>query len=411
MAGMASERITFRGFGGVALEAEVHGDPADPAILLVHGLGQTRSVWRELSQWLVQSGRQVIALDLRGHGGSQRPDDGRYDVIAQAADLRAVLAQMSSRPVVVASTIGGWIATVALADDVENLAAGLVLVDMPVSIEAEVSDRILARVRELRGTISGDWDDAVLGQIYDSETSARLLAAAPKLNVPILVVRGELSWMRETPECRLFDGALPDAERETIVGSELAVVSDRTEVFGKVLLDFLERRQPRDSREFRAGSDARTLRDSFGCFATGVTVVTALSDTGQPVGLTVNSFTSVSIDPPLILVCIQNNAGSAGILRDTGHFAINVLQINQREASNRFASRGEDRFAQTAWTSGEFDLPILQGSLVSYACSRHSIHETGDHFILVGKVEHAIFDTRRDPLLYFRGRYRNVHLA
>jgi pimeloyl-ACP methyl ester carboxylesterase len=297
MAGMASERITFRGFGGVALEAEVHGDPADPAILLVHGLGQTRSVWHELSQWLVQSGRQVIALDLRGHGGSQRPDDGRYDVLAQAADLRAVLAQMRSRPVVVAATIGGWIATVALADDVENLAAGLVLVDMPVSIEAEVSDRILARVRELRDTISGDWDDAVLGQIYDSETSARLLAAAPKLNVPILVVRGELSWMRETPECRLFDEALPDAEREAIVGSELAVVTDRTEVFGKVLLDFLERRQPRDSREFRAGSDARTLRHSFGCFATGVTVVTALSDTGQPVGLTVNSFTSVSIDP------------------------------------------------------------------------------------------------------------------
>ena len=140
-------------------------------------------------------------------------------------------------------------------------------------------------------------------------------------------------------------------------------------------------------------------------------MVTTVSDSGQPVGLTVNSFTSVSIDPPLLLVCIQNNAGSAGILRDSGHFAINVLQIDQRDASNRFASRGEDRFAQTAWTPGEFDLPILKGSLVSYACSRHSLHEAGDHFILVGEVEHAIFDTRRDPLLYFRGRYRNLHLA
>jgi pimeloyl-ACP methyl ester carboxylesterase len=129
--------MQFKGFGGVRLEAEVIGDEHDPAILLVHGAGQTRSVWGEVAQALVQSGRRVVSLDLRGHGGSEWPADGRYDFEAFVEDLRAVLAQLGGRPVVVAATLGGWVAAAALETDAALLAAGLVLVDLPTRSDPE----------------------------------------------------------------------------------------------------------------------------------------------------------------------------------------------------------------------------------------------------------------------------------
>ncbi len=163
--------------------------------------------------------------------------------------------------------------------------------------------------------------------------------------------------------------------------------------------------------EYREGSDARTFRDALGCFATGVTVVTAMCPDGTPIGLTANSFTSVSLDPPLLLVCIANSAGSAPYLRDAKRFAVNVLQIGQQPTSNRFAGKGEDRFAATPWITGEFGTPVLTGSLSSFECARHAVHDGGDHFLLVGHVLKAIFEPRRDPLLYFRGKYRKLHFA
>jgi flavin reductase (DIM6/NTAB) family NADH-FMN oxidoreductase RutF len=191
----------------------------------------------------------------------------------------------------------------------------------------------------------------------------------------------------------------------------LLVVTDRSEAFLGLLLDFLERKQPRAATEFRAGSDARTLRDGLGCFATGITIVTAVDGEGRPLGLTANSFTSVSLDPPLLLVCIANTSTSAPLLRAAAHFGVNVLQIGQQPASNRFAGRAEERFSATAWSPGETGVPLLDGSLGSFECRRHAVHEAGDHFILIGEVIRAQFEPRRDPLLYFRGKYRRLHFA
>ncbi|HKU92888.1 MAG TPA: flavin reductase family protein, partial [Sphingomicrobium sp.] len=101
--------------------------------------------------------------------------------------------------------------------------------------------------------------------------------------------------------------------------------------------------------EYRSGHDPRTLRDALGCFVTGVTVVTCLNEAGDPAGLTVNSFTSVSLDPPLLLVCLYKEAASAAALTEASHFAINVLQTGQQPASIRFSTRDEDRFGATRW--------------------------------------------------------------
>jgi flavin reductase (DIM6/NTAB) family NADH-FMN oxidoreductase RutF/pimeloyl-ACP methyl ester carboxylesterase len=402
---------TFKGFGGIRLEAEIAGDEHNPAILLIHGAGQTRAVWNAVAEGLVQAGRRVVNLDLRGHGSSEWPADGRYDLEAYVEDLRAVLAQMGSRPVVVAATLGGWIATVALSTDAANLAAGLVLVDMPARSDPDLAADIAERLRSARQSEGSLWDDRVLGQFRLDDVAAQLAASAPNLQLPTLVVRGGLSWMQRSAASAEFDAALPNAESVEVEDADLLVVTDRTEAFLGLLLDFLERKQPRDATEFRAGSDARTLRDAMGCFATGITIVTARAADGMPVGLTANSFTSLSLDPPLLLVCIANGAGSAPILREAEHFAVNLLQISQQQASNRFAGRGEDRFAATDWTPGETGMPLLDGSLGSFECKRHAVHDGGDHFILVGEVVRAQFEPRRDPLLYFRGKYRRLHFA
>ena len=163
------------------------------------------------------------------------------------------------------------------------------------------------------------------------------------------------------------------------------------------------------TREYRTGSDPRTLRDALGCFATGVTVVTCLDKRGRPIGLTANSFTALSLDPPLLLVCVSKAAASASPLSEAEHFAVNVLQTEQQPASITFSTRVEDRFGCTDWTEGEHAAPVLMESLSVFECRRHAVHDGGDHLILVGEVVKATFEPGLDPLLYFRGRYRRLH--
>jgi len=161
--------------------------------------------------------------------------------------------------------------------------------------------------------------------------------------------------------------------------------------------------------EYRTGSDPRTLRDALGCFATGVTVVTCFDREGRPFGLTANSFTSVSLDPPLLLVCVHKQAACAPALEIADSFAVNVLQTGQQPASITFSTRVEDRFGCTPWALGEHGVPVLRDSLSVFECAHHAIHDGGDHFILVGEVRKATFEASLDPLLYFRGKYRRLH--
>jgi flavin reductase (DIM6/NTAB) family NADH-FMN oxidoreductase RutF/pimeloyl-ACP methyl ester carboxylesterase len=404
---------TFKGFAGVRLEADDIGSADDPSIILLHGAGQTRQVWEDVAIALHQAGRHVINIDLRGHGQSEWPEDGRYDFDAFVEDLRAVLAQMRTRPVVVAATLAGWIATAALAEDAAMLAAGLVLVDLPTTADPAAAR---ATADKLRGAAtasvgSADYDVRMLDRFDIAGVLDRVVEAAAKVNIPVLFVRGALSDLDSNESAAAFVRALPDAEAVEVEESGLLINTERTESFNGLLLDFLERKQPRFVPEFREGSDARTFRDALGCFATGVTIITAMGPDGIPIGLTANSFTSVSLDPPLLLVCIANGAGSAPVLQTAKRFAVNVLQIGQQPTSNRFAGKGEDRFAATPWEVGEFGTPVLTGSLSSFECERDALHDGGDHFILVGRVLKAMFEPRRDPLLYFRGKYRRLHFA
>ncbi len=405
---MVSHR--YRGFDGVELVADIYGDEEAPAVLLLHGGGQTRAVWTEVATALAEAGRHVICPDLRGHGESGRPADGRYGLDAYAGDLRAMLETLGSRPVVVAASLGGWIATAVLGEGGEHLATGLVLVDAPPRMDAVQSQRVSGALRRhAEQDAALDWDPRILGGIDMAAIEPRLAAAACGIKVPTLVVRGERSPLSTVDAVRELAQTIPGAEYAEVADAGHLVAVDQSDAFSALLLEFLERRVPRNPPEYRAGSDPRTLRDALGCFGTGVTVVTTLDASTRPVGLTANSFTSVSLDPPLLLVCLAKSAGSLPAFEASGVFAVNVLHTGQQTVSGRFASRQEDRFAATPWEAWDTGAPIVSRSLASFDCEKHAWHDAGDHVILVGLVRRVRFEPRRDPLLYFRGRYRRLH--
>jgi len=152
--------------------------------------------------------------------------------------------------------------------------------------------------------------------------------------------------------------------------------------------------------------DATEFRKTLGHLASGVTVVTTSLE-GTDFGLTVTAFSSLSLNPPLVLICIEKSIKSHDAIRAAGKFAVNLLAESQVELSNRFASRSEDKFSGLEFTRGSLDLPILPGTLGYIECRVTAELPGGDHTIFVGQIEHA--ETRDGaPLLYFRGAYRTL---
>lgn len=152
-----------------------------------------------------------------------------------------------------------------------------------------------------------------------------------------------------------------------------------------------------------AAFDVRDFRRALGAFVTGVTVVTTISD-GAPRGFTANSFTSVSLDPPLVLVCIGKSSSNFEAFATAQTFAINILSDQQREVSRNFAARIEDRFAAVRWRRGDNGAPIIDGSAAWLECDMEQRVEAGDHIVLFGRVR-AFGQERLSPLGFCRGNY------
>jgi flavin reductase (DIM6/NTAB) family NADH-FMN oxidoreductase RutF/ADP-ribose pyrophosphatase YjhB (NUDIX family) len=150
--------------------------------------------------------------------------------------------------------------------------------------------------------------------------------------------------------------------------------------------------------------DPRALRNAFGTFMTGVTVVTAHDADGQPLGFTANSFTSVSLDPPMVLVCLANTSQNYDALVHASGFAVNVLAETQIDDSNTFARPVEDRFATVNWQRGPHGSPVLDGVSAWFDCAMHKTVDAGDHVILIGTVK-AFHSTTNPGLGYARGAY------
>jgi 3-hydroxy-9,10-secoandrosta-1,3,5(10)-triene-9,17-dione monooxygenase reductase component len=149
-------------------------------------------------------------------------------------------------------------------------------------------------------------------------------------------------------------------------------------------------------------------------FATGVTIITAWDAEHRPTGLTASSFTSVSLHPPLILVCVSQKAQSYPAIKAAGRFAVNILCQGQEAASRRFATSttapGEDKFAGLEYRPGPLGLPVLPEAMAQLECTVVHAYPGGDHTIFVAQVESGEWtDTDKEPLLYFRGKYSRLH--
>ncbi|ADZ91667.1 flavin reductase family protein [Marinomonas mediterranea] len=150
--------------------------------------------------------------------------------------------------------------------------------------------------------------------------------------------------------------------------------------------------------------DVRELRNAFGSFMTGVTIVTAVSKSGEKVGFTANSFTSVSMDPPLLLVCPATKLSSYDVFESCDHFAVSILSEDQQDASNIFAGSKGDRFAEVPWHEDEFGTPLIDGAVTHFSCSSYQKVPAGDHLLLIGKVD-AFSTSEKLGLGYAKGGY------
>ncbi len=149
------------------------------------------------------------------------------------------------------------------------------------------------------------------------------------------------------------------------------------------------------------------LRAALGQYATGVAIVATLDGNGRPVGLTVNSFASVSLDPPLVLWSLALTSAALPAFKACSHFAVNVLAAGQKELSIRFATTGLDRFAGLAWMPGLGGAPLLDDCCAHFECRNETRHEGGDHLIFIGRVER--FDhAEHPPLVFHGGLYRSL---
>lgn len=153
--------------------------------------------------------------------------------------------------------------------------------------------------------------------------------------------------------------------------------------------------------------DSRAFRDALGLFATGITIVTTRARNGEPVGLTVNSFNSVSLDPPLVLWSLMLGSPSEEAFRACSHYAVHVLGDHQEALSTRFAGSREQRFAGLQTASGLGDSPLIEGCLARFECRNDIQYAGGDHLIFVGRVERFERGAGH-PLLYFGGGYRGI---
>lgn len=154
-------------------------------------------------------------------------------------------------------------------------------------------------------------------------------------------------------------------------------------------------------------NDAKSFRQCLGKFATGITVVTCTDEDGGGCGITANSFSSVSLDPPLVLWNVAKTSHSLPAFLNAKHFAINVLTAEQQNLSAHFARSDHTLFNGIAHSMSDMGVPILPDTLATFECRTHEIHDCGDHHIVIGEVT-SFRSSQAKPLLFFSGRYRSL---
>jgi flavin reductase (DIM6/NTAB) family NADH-FMN oxidoreductase RutF len=151
--------------------------------------------------------------------------------------------------------------------------------------------------------------------------------------------------------------------------------------------------------------EAATFRQVLGYYPTGVSAITAMGDQGEPIGLVVGTFTSVSLDPPLVGFLPDKASSTWPKIEAAGRFCVNVLASDQGGVCKQLASKGPDKFAEVEYTVSDHNLPVVTDALATIECELHSVTDAGDHYFVLGRVLRLEATRDTDPMLFFRGRY------
>jgi len=163
-----------------------------------------------------------------------------------------------------------------------------------------------------------------------------------------------------------------------------------------------------NDRQDMAGIDADMFRRALGCFASGVTIVTTLQE-GKPAGTTVSAFSALSLDPPLVLVSMARSSNTLSAIREAGFFGVNILSAEQTEIARKFASsKGGPKFDGMDWRKEVSGAPLFAENSSTIDCELETIHDGGDHEILVGRVLFVSCAGEPEPLLYYRSAFREL---
>ncbi|HEV8388922.1 MAG TPA: alpha/beta fold hydrolase, partial [Dongiaceae bacterium] len=404
------------------------------AVILVHGVGMAAEIWSPQIEALSRE-YDIIAYDVLGHGGSTLPPaDAR---LSDYADQ--LLAVMDGLGIAGAHIVGHSMgALVALEfallhpDRVRSVAALNAVYGRSPEQRAAVQSRAAAlETGDARGAA-----EATIARWFGDPISDRLAAAADKtrrllqlvdragyartygvfasaddahrgrlqsLQAPALFMTGEGDPNSTPAMSRAMAESAPDARCEIVAGERHMMALTAPDEINRRLMAFLAGSAERPI-------DPKSLRRALGAFATGVTVVSTVQGDGTPRGFTANSFTSVSLDPPLVLVCIAKTASGFDIFSAAARFSISVLAMDQREISGLFASKAADKFERAAWRRSAGGNPIIEGAAAWFDCRTHSVVDAGDHAVLIGRVL-DFGDTSNNPLGYCRGAYVTFGLS
>ncbi|ESY76540.1 flavin reductase [Mesorhizobium sp. LNHC221B00] len=411
---------------------------AGTPVLFIHGVGMNAAIWQPQFERMADS-FDVIAIDMLGHGLSPLPP--QHPELADYADqtIRLLDHLGIDKVSVVGHSMGALVAQ-ELALRAPERVSRIVSLNAVFRRPPELAEAVRQRAVALNGrndtagtaqTIArwfGDPMPAELEAAAQKTASAlsavdpegyartyRLFARAdgdhadrlPMLAVPALFMTGSEDRNSSPAMSAAMAHLAPHGRCTVLPGEKHMMAVAAPDLTTRHIVDFLaedEAARQNSTAEANTGFDIGEFRRALGSFLTGVTIVTTIGPGGEPRGFTANSFTSVSLDPPLVLVCIAHKALGHPVFATSKSFAINILNEGQKAASGIFASKAADKFAAVAWRPGRTGSPVLDGSVASFDCDMERLVEAGDHSILIGRVRDFEHNSAQ-PLGYCRGAY------
>jgi flavin reductase (DIM6/NTAB) family NADH-FMN oxidoreductase RutF/pimeloyl-ACP methyl ester carboxylesterase len=403
-------------------------DGAGEPVVLIHGVGLNAAIWAPQIEALSKTHR-VIALDMAGHGQSARPpvSAGLADYVDQLTKLLDDLEIEKAN--LIGHSMGGLVALgFALANPDRVLRLGVLNGVYQRSPEARAA--VAARSAEVAaGTSMGDIEKPLARWFGESPSPARettraaLLAMSPssyavayrifaeadrlfvgqlgKLAMPTLFATGSAD-PNSTPAMSEAMAAAVQRGRARIFEGAGHMMALAQPVQVNLALRYL-------LAEPLTPFAPNDLRQAFGSFMTGVTVITTMDQGGLPRGFTANSFTSVSLDPPLLLICIGKKAMSHETFSKSPGFAVNILSEFQKDVSGIFASKRSDKFNDVHWHKSATGNPLIDGAIAWFDCTRYEALDAGDHVVIMGAIR-SFSSSDVNPLGYARGGYVTLGL-